>query len=218
MYKNISMSFLHVMIFIDKVHEGGDIYTFNFKKPKDFNYKAGQHGLWIQASFTRPHPFTLSSSPEEEYVSFSTHIRLGSRYKQKLASLTAGDKMYLLGPILDFSFKDDVHEYVFLAQGIGITPFRSMLLHAKDSILPVTTTLIHVENEPHTFRQLTSSCATVSHYPTTPGEFQGLVKDQSKKATYYISGSPGFISSVKELLSEQGIDKNHIKTDSFLGY
>lgn len=204
--------------FIDKQLEGGDIYTFHFKPAKPLKHLAGQHGLFVLPNFGGLHIFSLSSAPEEEYVSFSTHVRAESKYKQRLAALQPGDKITMWGPVLDFTFKDET-EYVFLAQGIGITPFRSMLVHARDKALPVKTTLIHVDASGHTFRNITEHAATYSYFVTNPQEFTETIKGTvNPKAAYYLSGSPRFIKATKKTLRSLGLKRSQIRKDSFLGY
>ena len=212
------MSILTSLTFVDKQLENDDIYTFRFATKHTINHKAGQHGLFILPGLFRPHPFTLSSSPDEQHVAFSTHTATGSRYKQKLMSIKPGEKLFLLGPIMNFTFTEGQSKYVFLAQGIGITPFRSMLAYAETHQLPVTTTLIHVDSKGHTFKELTEKCATYANYPTNPDEFRSLVRQQDTSQLFYLSGSPRFVSETKKLLTEVGVSKSNIKMDSFLGY
>lgn len=212
------MSIIIRLTFVKKQPETDDIFTFYFSTPHTVKHIAGQHGLFVLPGLYRPHPFTLSSAPEEEYVTFSTHTGTGSRYKQRLMQLQTGDSMYMVGPLLKFTLAPTVSSYVFLAQGIGITPFRSMLVHAHTRKLPITTTLIHVDNKGHTFKDLTERYATHAYYPTTPDTFRALVHTQDAAQTFYLSGSPGFVRATKKLLRDRGVEKHHIRTDSFLGY
>lgn len=204
--------------FIEKIAEGGDVYSFYFKKPAGFHYGAGQHSLFILPGLYRPHPFTLSSAPEEDFIAFSTHVREGSRFKQRLSAMKSGEHIFMVGPLLNFTFHKQWHDYVFLAQGIGITPFRSMLIHAQQAKLPITTTLIHVDSADHSFKAITSQLATQAFYPTTPDEFRAAVAKQNKDAVYYLSGSPRFNKATKQFLREQGVPARRIRKDSFLGY
>ena len=66
------------------------------------------------------------------------------------------------GPMMDFTFRAGVTDVVFLAQGIGITPFRSMLTHAHAAALPVTTTLLQVDGGEHVYRAVTEPLVTES--------------------------------------------------------
>ncbi len=203
--------------FVKKQHEIGDVYTFFFEKPAGFSYKAGQHGIFILPGLFRPHPFSFSSSPDETYLAFSTHLRLSSRFKRRLGGLNEGGRVYMIGPLMDFILKPG-RKHVFLAQGIGITPFRSMVLAAKSHYPELSASLIHVSSTPHLFREITESSLTFSAYPSSSGEFHELLSATPTSAVFYISGSPSFITSVRQELINRGVEKSDIKADSFLGY
>jgi ferredoxin-NADP reductase len=209
------MSLIAKLIFHKKQNEKTDIFTFYFKHSKGLKFKAGQHGLFILPGLYRPYPFSISSSPDEDYVTISTHVGSNSRYKNRLLQLEENDTMLFVGPLFNFTFQKNIKEYVFLAQGVGITPFRSMLTYAKDRALQIDTTLIHVESSEHLFKSLTSSVATTAIYPTSPEEFKAAVVLQDPSKAFYISGSPKFISATKKVLSEHGVLKRNIKTDPF---
>jgi ferredoxin-NADP reductase len=209
------MSLIAKLVFYKKQNEKTDIFTFYFKHSKGLKFKAGQHGLFILPGLYRPYPFSISSSPDEEYVTISTHVGSNSRYKNRLMQLREGDTMLFIGPVFNFTFQEDVKEYVFLAQGVGITPFRSMLTYARTRALAINTTLIHVESSEHLFKPLTDAAATTAIYPTSPEEFKAAVVLQDASKAFYISGSPKFISATKQVLSEHGVSKRNIKTDPF---
>lgn len=212
------MSFINKLALVKAQQEHDDIYTFYFTTPKRLKRKAGQHGLFVLPGLYRPHPFTISSSPEEEFITISTHVDTGSRYKKRLTNMKKGDSMIFFGPLLWFTFRKNIDKYVFLAQGIGITPFRSMLVHANHKSLPFKTTLIHVDSKTHTFKKLTEQYATNAYYPANPDEFREYVEKQDTNQTFYLSGSPRFVKATIELLLKLGVEKRNIKTDSFLGY
>lgn len=205
--------------FIKKQHEGGDTYTFFFTPSRPLKHIAGQHGVFFLPGLRGVHIFSLSSAPEEQYATFSTHVRKGSRYKQHLDALQPGESMRMLGPVLDFTFKKDAKDYIFLAQGIGITPFRSMLVHANSVKLPIATTLIHVDSTAHTFQEQTQALASQSYYPTNPEEFTKYIKEAlNTGALYYLSGAPKFVRTTKQTLRSLGVEKSRIRSDTFLGY
>jgi len=205
--------------FVEKKQEAGDIFTFYFSTKKPIKHIAGQHALFILPKLRGLHIFSLSSAPEESYVTFSTHVRKESTYKQHLDNLKAGNHVTMVGPVLDFIFQKDTDEYVFLAQGIGITPFRSLLVYAHHEKLPVNTTLVHVDSYAHVFKEETSRYATIALYPENPEAFtQAVTQTLNKDALYYLSGSPKFVGATKQTLIGLGVDTSHMKTDSFLGY
>ena len=212
---------LRRLTFVEKHHEDGDLYTFSFKPSKPPVHTAGQHGLLFNPKLN-VRVFSLASAPEEPYVMIGTHIGSKSRYKNALMALRPGDKLTMLGPILNFTLPKNNVNVVFLAQGIGITPFRSMLIHKKKQNIKTRVTLVHVANEPHTYRNITEDAADAAFYPTTPEDFTQTVKTVAQTeqidTMYYLSGSPRFNRATKKTLLSLGIRRRSIKKDGFLGY
>ena len=132
----------------DKVN-GTDVMSFKFSKHNDdqidnktLNYNAGQFAFFdIGQVYNDPkgpiRHFTISSSPTENFIMFSTRIR-DSPYKKRLLTLEKGAKVKFRGPEGQFVLHQDYSKYtVFLSGGIGVTPFRSMIKYATDMQLPV---------------------------------------------------------------------------------
>jgi ferredoxin-NADP reductase len=209
------MGFVSKLSFVEKQNEHDDTYTFYFEQKGKSLFKAGQHGLFILPGLYKPHAYSLSSSPDEQYVAFTTHTATGSAHKKRLMELVEGDTVILAGPILNFTFIKRPVEYVFLAQGIGITPFRSMLKYDHDNKLGFDITLIHVDSSEHLFKDLTESYATKAYYPAHSDEFTTQVMQQNPSKMFYISGKPKFVLSTKKLLKNLGVKPSAIKTDAF---
>ena len=132
----------------DKI-EGTDVISFKFSKHNDdgidnktLGYTAGQFAFFdIGEVYNDPkgpiRHFTISSSPTENFIMFTTRIR-DSPYKKRLATLENGAKVKVRGPEGQFVFHQDYTKpAVFLSGGIGVTPFRSMIKYATDMQLPV---------------------------------------------------------------------------------
>jgi ferredoxin-NADP reductase/nitrite reductase/ring-hydroxylating ferredoxin subunit len=128
---------------------GTDVMSFKFSKHNDdqinnkiLNYNAGQFAFFdIGQVYNDPkgpiRHFTISSSPTEDFIMFSTRIR-DSPYKKRLSILEKGAKVKFRGPEGQFVLHQDYSKYtVFLSGGIGVTPFRSMIKYATDMQLPV---------------------------------------------------------------------------------
>lgn len=206
--------------FVRMEKHAGDIACFYFSPTRPLKHRAGQHGVFFLPGFGGFHIFSLASAPEEDLVMIATHVRAGSRYKQRLKNLKKGESMWMIGPVLNFMFRPDVKNYVFLTQGIGITPFRSMLVHQNEAQLDVHTTLVHVDSGDHTFKSLTGKLADKAVYVSNVTEFQkeAVAATKDKGAYFYLSGSPRFNSETRKLLVENGISSSRIKKDGFLGY
>jgi glycine betaine catabolism B len=139
----------------DKV-EGTDVTSFKFSKQNDhqgredkqpptpplLDYIAGQFAFFdIGGVYNDPkgpiRHFTISSSPTENFIMFSTRIR-DSPYKKRLSTLEEGAKVKVRGPEGQFVLHQDYSKpAVFLSGGIGVTPFRTMIKYATDKQLPV---------------------------------------------------------------------------------
>lgn len=96
---------------------------------KKLNYQAGQFSFF---SFqddqvgTESHPFTISSSPKEENL-FITVKNLGD-YTANISKVKFGAEVLIQGPFGAFSYKKIPNKkQVWIAGGIGVTPFLSML-------------------------------------------------------------------------------------------
>jgi ferredoxin-NADP reductase/nitrite reductase/ring-hydroxylating ferredoxin subunit len=136
----------------DKV-EGTDVMSFKFSKQNDqlenkivFDYTAGQFAFFdIGEVYDDPkgpiRHFTISSSPTEKFIMFSTRMR-DSPYKKRLSTLEEGAKVKVRGPEGKFVLHEDYSiPAVFLSGGIGVTPFRSMIKYATDKQLPTRITM-----------------------------------------------------------------------------
>jgi ferredoxin-NADP reductase/nitrite reductase/ring-hydroxylating ferredoxin subunit len=124
----------------DKV-EGTDVMSFKFNR--GFDYAAGQFAFFdIGEVYNDPkgpiRHFTISSSPTEDFIMFSTRIR-DSPYKKRLSTLENGSKVRVRGPEGRFVLNQDYSKPVVLfSGGIGVTPFRSMIKYATDKQLAVS--------------------------------------------------------------------------------
>jgi glycine betaine catabolism B len=139
----------------DKI-EGTDVTSFKFSKQNDqmgeegdtipLNYTAGQFAFFdIGGVYDDPkgpiRHFTISSSPTENFIMFSTRIR-DSPYKKRLSTLEEGSRVKVRGPEGQFVLHEDyLMPAVFLSGGIGVTPFRSMIKYATDKQLPLNITM-----------------------------------------------------------------------------
>src|ERR1700722_6626379 len=119
--------------FIKKRKLTKDTYIFYFEKPKSFDFIAGQYNRWtlpITATDGRGSSrfFTISSPPsEKDFLVITTRI-IQSDFKKELLKLHENQEIKIFGPMGQF-FIDETSEkeHVFLAGGIGITPFHSMI-------------------------------------------------------------------------------------------
>ena len=111
------------------------------------DYKPGQYAALTyrtaDGKMTRKHYFSFASSPaNKKTVRFG--IKVMGNFTQKLARMKRGDRIVLCGPYGDFIFKEkQMRRAVFIAGGIGITPFMSAIRFALDKGLSNDLTLMY---------------------------------------------------------------------------
>ncbi len=110
--------------------------AFQFEKPKHFVFKPGQY-IDLTLSGAQPgvpdgltHTFSIASSPSDEELVVTTRMR-NTVFKQAMSILPIGSRARIEGPMGSFSLhKNTARPAVFLAGGIGIAPFLSMISYA----------------------------------------------------------------------------------------
>lgn len=168
--------------------------------------------------------FTISSAPVEKTINISTRIS-SSKFKQALNALNPGAQVRahsLGGP---FTWEaDDNNPVILVAAGIGITPFRSILLERKALGRSLDCTLLYFNrtNEIPFQKELEAISAEHPGFqikiivgePITAEKILELIPGDHKE-TYYLSGPAPLVSSVGSALKERGVA---IKQDRFPGY
>lgn len=120
---------------VAEIHPKGDITEIVMESTEDrkLSYDPGQFALFsfrnhkvIPIEF---HPFSLSSSPTDDFIRVSAK-GLGD-YTDKLRRAQSGDLVKVLGPHGGFTNIEDTGKQLWIAGGIGVTPFLSMLRYYK---------------------------------------------------------------------------------------
>ncbi len=129
-------------------------YAFHFDVgAKPFAYKPGQTVDVIQ-----PQPrytdaagnrrtFSIADAPGKERLLVATRDR-GSAFKRSLIEAPLGTALEIDGPYGSFTLPSKPSDVYFLAGGIGVTPFRSMIEDTRERSLDHTLTLIHSNRTP----------------------------------------------------------------------
>ncbi len=126
----------HPFQVVEVVQETHDTWSLHFKGGP-VNHKPGQFAvisLLHNGRATEPHPFTVISSPTSDDLAIS--VKAVGDFTSTIKDITTDDRAYIGGPYGSFSFLDhDAPNLVFIAGGIGITPFMSMLRYMVDKKL-----------------------------------------------------------------------------------
>jgi ferredoxin-NADP reductase len=221
--------------------------AFHLEKPAGFQFKAGQY---VDISLINPpetdsegnvRSFSIASAPYEDQLLVVTRMRK-SAFKRVLAILPLGTEIKLEGPMGSFTFhKNCVKAAVFLAGGIGITPFLSMLRQAAEEKLSQRLYLFYSNRRPNDaaflkdLEILSKLNANFTFIPSMskmektklewPNE-RGVIDremllrhmDGLKGPIYYVAGPPVMVAAMREMLTNAGVDEDDIRTEEFGGY
>ncbi len=227
-------SFNTYLIFNRKEQAAKNTWTFYFTPSKKFNFIPGQFLEW-----TLPHKkldargvrryFTIASSPKEELVSVTMRIfENSSSFKNALLKMNEGDVITVSNPLGSFVLPHEKSEKLaFLAGGIGVTPFRSMVKHLLDENEKRDILMIYSNKteEEAAFKNLFSEAESVglkTVYVNTDADGfvdENKIKDEIpdyKERVFYLSGPEPMVKAFKQILSKLGV--KGIKTDYFTGY
>lgn len=141
---------------INKIRD--DPYTISFilKPDWDLKFKPGQ---FLRYHIANPSPdkrgenrfFSIASAPFEKVVRLTTKFTPvnGSTFKKDLQKMGIGEPIEAFGPSGSFTINQPDKNYVFIAGGIGITPFRSILIDLDYKKKPINVTLLYANRTKH---------------------------------------------------------------------
>lgn len=223
---------------VKKVEEAKDTKSFIFDKPSDFKFEAGQYVYLTLPKLNYPDErgdtrhFTISSSPTENFIQVTTRIRQESGYKKTLDELPVGSVVEGKGPQGTFTFDQNLKNNIFLAGGIGITPFRSMIKYAIDKNLNIPMYLIYSNSDSdfvfkkeldlwqkeNSFLRVTYFDSSVFGHLNQKMLSSLLPVTYSLLPTYWAVGPNVFVNAMEEILEDLKIPEDQIKTEKFTGY
>ncbi len=238
---------LKVMLKLNKkVKMAPGVVDFVFKPPQKLAFVPGQY---MEFTLEHPHPdnrgnrryFTLASSPTENLIHLGIRFyEQGSTFKNAMYKMDGRTKFVAAQIAGDFTLAPDPKQkLVFIAGGIGITPFRSMLKYLLDVQERRDIVLFYVNKTANeivyadvlnaaratlgvkTFYTLTDTTAVPRNWPGFVGRLneriiQSVVPDYRERA-YYLSGPPEMVRAYEHVLKSMHIKHDQIKKDFFPG-
>ncbi len=222
----------NTVVFENGYKEKGDIYTFIFQKPKDMNWKSGQHGIFSIADKKINKPtraFSIASSAQEDIIKISMKISENpSEFKKEIMNLNPGMKMIMRGPIGPFHIIDE-RPALFIAGGIGITPYRALLkeqisntgkkLHSIDLLyLDSSQNYIYKDEFDKISDDQNITIKYLIKREDLSVEMQKFIIKHKNEANYFVVGSKKMTKSITEFLKSNDISKKNIIKDIFVGY
>jgi len=221
--------------------------AFHFEKPSGFNFKAGQSAdvTLIDPQETdaegNTRTFSIASPPFENELLFTTRMR-DTAFKRSLKKVPLATEVKISSAAGSFTLhKNRAKPAVFLAGGIGITPFLSIVQQAHHDRLPHKLYLFYSNRRPEdtpflgTLQNLEKMnpnfhlICTMTEMSKSSKEWKGETVAIDREmlsrhlATlqgpiYYSAGPPDMVAGMRAMVVSAGIDEDDIRTDDFAGY
>ena len=221
--------------------------AFHFEKPAGFTYVAGQAGDWILQHPAKTdkegnkRSFTLASAPYEDELFFATRLR-DTAFKENLQGIPLGSRVDFDGPWGELTLHEDTAvPAVFLTGGIGVTPFRSIVLQWAHDRLEHSLFLFYANRRPEDAAfmdemQVVAKQRSKFNFVPTMTEMEksktpwsgarGYIDEAMlrraltnlNRPIYYLSGPPKMVTAMQKLLRDLGVNQKRVRTEPFDGY
>jgi predicted ferric reductase len=215
--------------------ETDDTWSLHFEGDHK-DYAPGQFmilQLARKSKVSEPHPFTIASSPTRKDLSVC--VKAVGDFTSTIGETSRSDLAYIDMPYGLFSFLNyEAERLVFIAGGIGITPFMSMLRYICDRKLQKEVILLwaNKREKDMVFRDELEKMASqmpslkvlhvASRQEDWPGEKGRIDADKLKKhvgnfhqGEFFVCGPPHMMSDVEKTLSGLGVPKKRIHMERF---
>jgi len=232
---------------LNRVEVAEGTISFHFEKPTGFDFKPGQ-----SADLTLPNPpetdaegnvrtFSIASAPFEDQLMFATRMR-DTAFKRSLKKMPLGTVVKMDSAMGSFTLhKNSAKPAVFLAGGIGVTPFSSIVREADHDRAPHKLYLFYSNRRPEDapfvevlqnlektnpqFRFIATMTEMRRSKKTWNGETGRIDQEMLSKylnelrgPIYYVAGPPALVSGMRKMLVASGVDEDDIRSDEFSGY
>ncbi len=225
-----------------EVAKGTLSVTFEVNEP--FTFKPGQYVFVTLPKLNYPddrgprRQFSINNSPNQKGIITITTRLSDSGFKKTLNELLIGTEVQL-GPIAGiFTLPENITKPLsFIAGGIGITPFMSMLRYISEEALPYQITLVYSNRDQSSsayLREIQSLAKLISNFKliltmTEDSNWAGekrkvdanFIKEYFPEVNanlYMVVGPPGMVGAVVESLRKAGIEEENINVERFTGY
>jgi ferredoxin-NADP reductase len=221
--------------------------AFHLEKPPGFEFKPGQSiDLTLingpeSDSEGNSRAFSIASAPCEEDLLVATRIR-DTAFKRIVRVLPIGTSLKVDGPFGYFTLhRNPTRAAVFLAGGIGITPFVSMIRQAAHDQLSQQLSLFYSNRRPEdaAFLDVLAQLAKTNsrfHFIPSMSEMEKSHREWTGETgsidqemlnrylpalhgpMYYVAGPPAMVAAMRQMLTTVDVDEDDIRTEEFSGY
>lgn len=172
--------------------------------------------------------FSIASSPNNKETLTVAFRVSKSGFKQTLINMPLGAKVDAECCYGTFTLPEESERPVgFVAGGIGITPFLSIIRYAAEEKLPHKIFLLYGNRDAESAAYLEELEALEKENPNFKLEkiFGPLTEETLRKsvgamenAHWSVAGSPSMVSLVKKAFAHSGVPSENIRSEEFAGY
>jgi len=228
---------MHDVRLLGRAQVADGTLEFRLSRPPGFEFRAGQS---VSLALLDPprvpssaqRTLSLASAPGDPDLAVATRMREGSAYKRALGALGVGSGLRLRGPRGAMTLHEDASRpAVFVAGGIGITPFMSMLRQAarERSTRPLQLAyanrgrgdapyLAELEALAHKLPRF----RLLAHMTDAQGRLDAGVlarfAGDASAPVYYLAGPPAMVDAMKSALRELRVADVDVRSEQFYGY
>lgn len=222
-----------ILTLANKEHLVDNVWAFRFQPAEPLAYTAGQY---VRVELPHDNPdeegtkrwFTNSAAPYEGIVQITTRVT-DSTFKQALSQLEEGSTTLQLieNPDGDFVWQDTEMPVVFVAAGIGVTPYYSILKQRAHDGQPLGARLVYAartEDVPFKDEFAQWSAAhpefAVKYVigEVLTAEKLAEVVPNLNQSLVYLSGPEPMVQSLGAALINNGLPPEQFKRDEFPNY
>ncbi len=233
----VSPKIRRVLTLVSSQEVAKGVWDFAFAPDKPISFKAGQYLEWTLGHKNPDQRgnrryFTISSSPTQNEIYLGIKMyEPSSTFKQALKAMKPGDTISAGQLAGEFTLpKNKKQKLVFIAGGIGITPFCSIVQYmldsgdARDAVLLYSNKTADEIAYKDFFDDASSKLGMKTLYWVTSdmgfmdaAHIQREVPDY-KDRMFYISGPHSMVTAFELSLCELGVPRRNIKVDFFPGF
>lgn len=214
------------------IDESDSTKSFFWEPSEKVNFVAGQYFYYTLPKLNYEDPrgatrhFTLSNSPTEGFLRLTTKFpNPMSGFKKSLLELKVGDQIEGRGPQGTFTPTNGI----FIAGGIGITPFRSVIKYNFDKKLELPYLIYSNSDDNFVFgdelkeilgnKLVLFNTSQNGHLNSLNiSAFIGNWKLEIDNLEFFVVGPPPFVDVIETELGKLGVDSDKIISEKFTGY
>jgi ferredoxin-NADP reductase len=240
-------SFILPFLYSEKISSDAYSFYFNRSQVTDLDFIPGQY---IRMILPHENPdergtsrfFSIASSPTQKEILMITTKIGPSSFKKNLLGLQQGMEVQFFGPIGKFVFhKEDTRPRIFLAGGIGITPYHATIKYAADTNLTIPMTLFvsykipeervyieefeRIKKEHSWFKIIETITRAEESRMLWNGERRRINEELIKKYSpdfanclFMVSGPSAMVEATNEIVKNMGVANEQIEIEKFTGY